>query len=96
MFDIGLSEILLIAIVALIAIGPEDLPEVLFKLGRLTRQISIFVNGIRNQYSEIMHEAELEHYRKNLMLDTQEKPVIDHAPEQEGEKPHDTTPASNA
>ena len=66
MFDIGFSEILLVAIAALIAIGPKDLPNVLFRMGRLTRQGKIFVNGIRNQYSEIMHEAEVTHYRKEL------------------------------
>ena len=66
MFDVGFSEIVLIAIVAIIAIGPEEMPEMLFRLGRLVRQGKMFVGNIRNQYSEIMHEAEVEHYRKKL------------------------------
>ena len=66
MFDIGFSEILLVAIAALIAIGPKDLPDVLFRLGRFSRQVKMFVGGVRNQYSEIMHEAEVTHYRKEL------------------------------
>jgi sec-independent protein translocase protein TatB len=83
MFDIGFSEIVLIAVAALIAIGPEDLPGVLFRLGRLTRQIKIFLNGIRNEYAEIIHEAEVEHYRKEFgaglkdeaLIDAEHKPV---------------------
>ena len=66
MFDVGFSELLLIAIAALIAIGPKDLPNVLFRLGRLTRQAKMFVNGVKNQYAEIMHEAEVTHYRKEI------------------------------
>ncbi len=66
MFDIGFSEILLVAIAALIAIGPKDLPDVLFRMGRFSRQVKMFVGGVRNQYSEIMHEAEVTHYRKEL------------------------------
>jgi sec-independent protein translocase protein TatB len=83
MFDIGFSEILLVAVAALIAIGPKDLPEMLFKFGRFMRQVRIFVGDIRNQYSDIMHEAEVNHYRKQLEIE--EKPpekmpekVIDH------------------
>lgn len=66
MFDIGFSELLLIAIATLIAVGPKDLPNVLFKLGRATRQAKMYLNGIRNQYSEMMHEAEVQHYRQEL------------------------------
>jgi sec-independent protein translocase protein TatB len=66
MFDIGFSEVLLIAIVALIAIGPKDIPQILFRFGRLMRQIRIFTNGFRNQYSEVMHDIELDHYRKEF------------------------------
>ena len=66
MFDIGFSELLLIAVVAIIAIGPEDMPEAMFRVGRFIRQVKIFLGGIQNQYSEIMHDAEMAHYRKKL------------------------------
>lgn len=69
MFDVGFSELFLIAVVAIIAIGPEDLPEALFRLGRFTRQVKMFMGGIRDQYSEIMHEAEMAHYRKKIEQD---------------------------
>ncbi len=72
MFDVGFSELFLIAVVAIIAIGPEDVPDALFRFGRFVRQVKMFTNGIRNQYADIMHEAEMDHYRKQLS-----KPVIE-------------------
>ena len=67
MFDIGFSELLVIGVAALIAIGPKDLPDVLFRLGRVTRRVKIFLGGIRDQYADIMHESEVEHYRKQYV-----------------------------
>ncbi len=67
MFDIGFSELLLVAIAALVAIGPKDMPQVLFKMGRMARQARIFLNGFRDQYSQVMHDVELEQYRKEFL-----------------------------
>ena len=39
MFDIGMSELLLIGIVALIVIGPKDLPGLFHTLGRFTAKM---------------------------------------------------------
>jgi sec-independent protein translocase protein TatB len=66
MFDIGFSEVLLIAIAALVAIGPKDMPQALFRLGRMMRQVRIVMNGFRDQYSQVMHDVEVEHYRKEF------------------------------
>jgi sec-independent protein translocase protein TatB len=82
MFDIGFSEIFLIAVVAIIAIGPEDLPEALFRFGRFMRQVKLFFGGLRNEFSEIMHEAELQHYRKKL-----NENIVEHKVETNDPKP---------
>lgn len=66
MFDVGFSEVLLIGIIALVAIGPKDLPQLLFRFGRLVRRVRIFMNGFRDQYSDVMHQVELDHYRKEF------------------------------
>ena len=82
MFDIGFSELFLIAVVAIIAIGPEDLPEALFRFGRFVRQVKMFFGGIQNQFADIMHEAEVQHYRKKL-----NENVIEHKVETNDAKP---------
>lgn len=61
MFDIGFSEILVIAIVALIVIGPERLPKVARTLGHLFGRMQRYVNDVR---ADITRELELDELRK--------------------------------
>ncbi len=51
MFDVGFSELLVIALVALLVIGPEQLPGVMLKFGR-------FVGGIKRQLQGWQHDLE--------------------------------------
>lgn len=52
MFDIGTGELLTLAIVALLIFGPERLPEMAAKAGRLVRQLRSMADGARNELSE--------------------------------------------
>jgi sec-independent protein translocase protein TatB len=61
MFDIGFSEILVIAVVALIVIGPERLPKVARTLGHLFGRMQRYVNDVK---SDISREMELEELKK--------------------------------
>jgi Tat protein translocase TatB subunit len=67
MFDIGFSEWIVIAVAILVAVGPRDIPDVMFRFGRLMRRVKIFLSGVRDQYADIMHDAEVEHYRKKYV-----------------------------
>ncbi len=60
MFDIGFSEILVIAVVALIIIGPERLPKVARTLGHLFGRMQRYVNDVK---SDISREMQLEELR---------------------------------
>ncbi|WP_299359182.1 Sec-independent protein translocase protein TatB [uncultured Paracoccus sp.] len=53
MLDIGWSELLLIGIVALIVIGPEDLPRMFRALGRITAR----ARGMAREFSAAMDDA---------------------------------------
>lgn len=53
MFDIGFSEMILIAVIALIAIGPKQLPEVARVAGRLLNQIK----GVTGEFQRTLAEA---------------------------------------
>src|SRR5688500_8318270 len=61
MFDIGFSELLVIAIVALIVIGPERLPKVARTLGHLFGRMQRYVNDVK---ADITREMELDELRK--------------------------------
>ena len=60
MFDIGFSEIMVIAVVALIVIGPERLPKVARTLGHLFGRMQRYVNDIK---SDIGREIQLDELR---------------------------------
>ena len=68
MFDIGFSELMVIAVVALIVIGPERLPTVARTLGHLFGRMQRYVNDVK---ADISREMELEELRKlqNSMQD---------------------------
>ena len=61
MFDVGFSEMVLIAVVALIVIGPERLPKVARTLGHLFGRMQRYVNDVK---SDISREMELDELRK--------------------------------
>ena len=64
MFDIAPSELLLVAIVALIAIGPKDLPLALRSLGRWMGKIRRMSNHFRAGVDAMIREAELAEIEK--------------------------------
>lgn len=64
MFDIGASELLLIAIVAIVAIGPKDLPLALRTAGRWIGKIRRVSGHFRAGVETMIREAELEEMEK--------------------------------
>jgi sec-independent protein translocase protein TatB len=66
MFDIGWGELLLIGIVALIAIGPKELPTVLRTLGQWMAKLRRMATEFQNQFHEAMREAEVADLKKQV------------------------------
>jgi sec-independent protein translocase protein TatB len=60
-FDIGFSELVIISLIALIAIGPKRLPTVARTLGHLAGRLRRYVDDVK---ADISREAELEDLRK--------------------------------
>ena len=60
MFGIGLPELIIIAVVALIFIGPKNLPGVLRSLGRGLVQVKRATNEVRETVQEEMNQIERE------------------------------------
>jgi sec-independent protein translocase protein TatB len=66
MFDIAWSELLLIAVVALIFIGPKELPHVLHSLGRMLGKLRRQADEFRRQFEDSVREAGYEDLHKNI------------------------------
>ena len=66
MFDISWTEFVLIGIVALIVIGPKELPGVLRTLGQYTRKVRGMAADFQNQFQEAMREAEMADLKKSV------------------------------
>jgi sec-independent protein translocase protein TatB len=66
MFDIGWSEIVVIGVVALIVIGPKELPGVLRAIGQWTTKIKRMAGEFQSQFQEAMREAEMADLKKEV------------------------------
>ncbi|MBA8819166.1 twin arginine-targeting protein translocase TatB [Ochrobactrum sp. P6BS-III] len=69
MLDVGWSELLVIAIVMIVVVGPKDLPKMLRAFGKATARMRATANEFRNQFNEALKEAELEDV-KNIIDET--------------------------
>jgi sec-independent protein translocase protein TatB len=84
MFDITSSKLLILAIVALIVVGPKDLPVLLRTVGKYLGVIRRHAADFRAQLDEAIREAELEDLKKEFdsvgreMRSTIEEAAIDH------------------
>ena len=62
----GLSEFLIIAIVALIVVGPKDLPLMMRRIGQWVGQAKRMANEFRGAFDDIARQAELDELRKEI------------------------------
>jgi sec-independent protein translocase protein TatB len=66
MFDFGWSELIIIAVVALIAIGPKELPGVLRMVGQWMAKARKMAGEFQGQFQEAMREAEMADLKKTF------------------------------
>ncbi|HEX6959756.1 MAG TPA: Sec-independent protein translocase protein TatB [Ferrovibrio sp.] len=83
MFDIAWSELGVIAVVALVVIGPKDLPKVLRTVGQWSAKARAMAREFQSGIDDMMREAELDELRKaakqvsNFSLESEVKKTID-------------------
>lgn len=66
MFDIGWSELMLIGVVALIVIGPKELPSVLRTVGRTVTKLRRMAGEFQGQFQDALREADLSDMRSEI------------------------------
>jgi Tat protein translocase TatB subunit len=97
-FDIGWTEIALIAGAAVVLTKPEDMPRVLYNAGKVVRKIRRFTADIQKSLDSIIHEAEVDDITRDVnetiggpdlraRIERQLMEEEDRLPEDEPEKP---------
>ena len=66
MFDIGWSELLVIGVVAIIVVGPKDLPKLMRGIGFYAGKLRRAATDFQRQFEEAMRESEMEEVRKSI------------------------------
>ena len=74
MFDLGMGELIIIVIVAILVIGPEQMPKILYKLGKWMRQFSYTRFAIERQFDQFMAKEEIKEHEAETAQATLEKP----------------------
>jgi len=66
MLDIGWSELLVVAIVAIVVVGPKDLPRMMRTIGFYAGKVRRAASDFQRQFEDAMRESEAEDVRKNI------------------------------
>lgn len=91
MFDFAWSEIMVIALIALVVIGPKDLPRVLRTLGKYASRARVIAREFQGSIDQMIRESELDEVRREVQkaasidLNHEIKSTVDPAGEMEKE-----------
>lgn len=66
MFDIGWTEMLVIAVVMIVVVGPKDLPRMLRTFGKTTAKLRAMAGDFQRQFNDALKEAELDDVKKSV------------------------------
>src|SRR5437899_3078328 len=66
MFEVGWSELLVIAVVMIVVVGPKDLPNMLRTFGRTTAKLRAMAADFQKQFNDVLKEAELDDVKSSI------------------------------
>lgn len=66
MLDIGWTELLVIAVILIVVVGPKDLPPMIRAFGKMTARLRKTAGEFRAQFDEALREAELDELRQTV------------------------------
>lgn len=95
MFDVGFTELLLLAVIGVVVIGPERLPAVARTVGKAVGEARRFASGLQRQLEQ---EVKIEELNRKIMEDTKGKEFstnTDSKPETPAATATETTEESN-
>ncbi len=65
MLDFGWPELFLIMAVAVLVVGPKELPQIMYGLGRIVRRVQYMRYSLTQQFDDFMREAELKELQES-------------------------------
>src|SRR5271167_2127010 len=78
MFDLfSWSHILILLVVALVVVGPKDLPRLMHMAGRWMGKARAMANEFRKSFDEMARQSELDELRKEIASLREERPLAD-------------------
>lgn len=92
MFDVAPTELLLVVVVALVVIGPKDLPKAMRFVGKWVGKARGMARHFRAGLDTMMREAELEELEKQWR--EQNDAIMREFPRVDGSDPQKATPAT--
>jgi sec-independent protein translocase protein TatB len=66
MFDIGWSELLVIGVVAIVVVGPKELPRLMRTFGHYTGKLRAMASDFQRQFEEAVRDSEIDEVRKAM------------------------------
>ncbi len=66
MLDFGWAELLIIVAVAVFVVGPQDVPKIMYGLGRLLRRFQYIKFAVSKQFDEVLNAGDIEELRKGV------------------------------
>jgi sec-independent protein translocase protein TatB len=77
MFDLSWSHILIVLIVALVVVGPKDLPRLMRTVGQWVGKARSMANEFRRSFDEMAKQSELDELRAEIEALRKERPLSD-------------------
>ena len=77
-FDLSWSHILLVLIVALVVVGPKDLPKMMRMVGQWMGKARAMANQLRKSFDEMARQSELDELREEINALRQRPPACRH------------------
>jgi len=77
MTDLSWSHLLILMVVALVVVGPKDLPKIMRKLGQWTAQLRGMADQFRKSFDDMARESELEELRQQVNALKSDRPLAD-------------------
>lgn len=77
MLDFSWSHILILLIVALVVVGPKDLPKMMRMIGRWTGKARAMANQLRKSFDEMARQSELDELRAEIQALRHQRPLAE-------------------